>query len=498
MQTLRTAVVSFGLLAILAGGAPRAFSQAQPDVAVNQQNEVLGLQRPVDPKSESFRVLRSQDKSEINRYVTKVYTLKHANPYEVLPYLRGLVALEKGTVSTAINPRDGAEPRRWIQVNVPEFMIPSIDQAVASYDVENFTSTTGDIKFSYRTKYRSAVEVADFVRTSSLSGDGVIRADAGTNTIYVQDSPSDFRRVFANIQFYDIPAPELNIEVQLIELNELEQGTLGLDWDAWKSALSGKLDFTANSQRSEPAAGGVVNSSGRGFDGIISLDATTLSRFLNFLSDDGKAKLVSNTTVSVSNGKTGVVVSRTGIPEYQYVYNQQQGKSNLTEKAEVANDPMSEGITLRLTPVVAMNAAKLAVSVIVRSPAGFGKDGAVIYADQQVESELTIEPGKLVKLGGLRRKAEATERKGVPGLKEIPVIKYLFSAETTVLRETELFVFLKPSWSAPLLPTVDAIQGDGLSQQKPMENLLKANPNLSISAEDAALLSRYFESSELK
>lgn len=41
---------------------------------------------------------------------------------------------------------------------------------------------------------------------------------SATNTIYVVDSPSDFRRTLAQIQFYDVPIPQVDLEVQLLEL----------------------------------------------------------------------------------------------------------------------------------------------------------------------------------------------------------------------------------------------------------------------------------------
>ncbi|MDX2177458.1 MAG: hypothetical protein SF028_13415 [Candidatus Sumerlaeia bacterium] len=476
-------------LAVLAPAALAA--QTQPREAQNRQDEVLNINRDASPDSESFKILRSGDKLEINRYVTKVYPLKHANPYEILPYLRTAAALEKGSVATAWIPRPGEPASAWIQVNVPEFQIPYLDAAVAAYDVPDFASIPGNVHFSYRTKYRNAVEVADFIRATTLSPDGLIRGDAATNTIFVIDSPSDFRRDLAQIEFYDVPAPQLDVEVTVVELTEVDQTRLGLDWDAWKSALSGSATLASSSSRTEPSSGGVLQAQARSFDGILSLDATTAARFAGYLVDTGKAEILLRTNLTVTNGTLSTVSSGTDVPAFTYTFNKDLGKSLLTR---TPSTPTTEGFSLALVPTVAMNAARLDVAFALRSPVAVDSTGAPIFSEQDLAAELTLEQDQLYKVGGVRRGVTAKQRKGFPLLRDIPVLKYLFSSETDIVRETELYVFLKPAWTSPVTPAMDAMSGDSPQVAKQVSEILKANPNLSISAEDAALLDRYFES----
>lgn len=470
-------------------------AQSQPAVAENRQDEVVNLDRGVGPGTESFKILRSGDKAEINRYVTRVYNLEHANPYEILPYLRTIASLEKGNVITAWNPQASGKAKAWIQVNVPDFQIDSIDAAVRAYDVEDFASIPGDIKYSYRTKFRNSVEIADFIRTSTLSPDGLIRGDAATNTIYVQDSPSDFRRVLAQIEFYDVPAPQLDVEVSIIELTEVDQTTLGLDWDAWKSALSGGATIASSSSKVEPAAGGVLDAQSRSFDGILSADATAAAKFLNYLVDEGKAKIRARSNLTVTNGTLSTVTSGTDIPVYTYNFNKDLGKSVL---GRTATPVTGEGLSLALVPQIAMQAARLDVAMALRSPVAIDKTGAPIFSEQEIEAQLTLEQNQLYKLGGLRRGVQAVERKGFPVLKDIPGIKYLFSSETRLVRETELYVFVKPTWTAPKVPAMDSMQVDRPLEAKQIDDILHSNSSISISSEDAAVLKQYFEATEAK
>jgi type II secretory pathway component GspD/PulD (secretin) len=468
-------------------------AQQQPGTAVNQQDEVVTLDVAALGAPGAFKILRSGDKQEINRYVTKVYPLAHANPYELLPYLRTIAALEKGNVVTAWVPKPGEKALSWIQVNVPDFQIPSIDEAVKAYDVPDFASIPGDIKFSYRTKYRSAVEIADFIRVSTLSPDGLIKGDPTTNTIYVQDSPSDFLRVFAQIQFYDIPAPQIDLEVSIIELAEVDQTSLGLDWDAWKTALGGAANLASTSAHVEPAVGPDLNSNSRTFEGLLSIDATAAARFLNYLVDRGKARVRTRTNLTVTTGTAASIASGIGVPSYSYTYEPTRQRSILTKVPGTAN---SEGFSVTIVPTIAMKAARMEVALALRSPVAIDKTGTPVYSDQEVLAEMTLEQNQLLRVGGVRRGVETVQRKGFPLLKDIPLIKYLFSNETRLIRESELYVFIRPTWTAPLLPDVDSMKIDKSFNAQPISDLLRNNPELSISGEDAALLERYFGSLE--
>ena len=58
------------------------FGQQQPPQAVNQQDEVVNLLlRPDEGPQDVLRILRSDDKAETNRYVTKAFELKNTTAY---------------------------------------------------------------------------------------------------------------------------------------------------------------------------------------------------------------------------------------------------------------------------------------------------------------------------------------------------------------------------------------------------------------------------------
>ena len=487
-MNFKSYTLAAAVLATLVQGM--TYAQQQPAVADNRQDENVNLNRDVAAGTDDFRILRSGDKLEMNRYVTKVYHLQYANPYELLPYMRTIAALEKGNVNTAYNPQPDGTFKSWIQVNVPEFQLESIDAAIKAYDVPNFRSMTGFVVFSYRTKYRSASEVADFIRATALSPDGRIQGDNSTNTIYIQDSPSDFGRVLAHIEFFDIPSPQIDLGVEVIELTEIDQTSLGLDWDFWKTAVAGDARVDLSTENSKPTTGGTFNSQSRSFDGFLTVNAAAVAKFLNYLIDQGKAKTMAETNLTVTTGTVGTVASGIEVPTFEYTVNRDLGRAILVRKA---GEVRGEGFALAVAPVIAMEGARMNVAFSLSSPVGIDKVGLPIYSDQDVQAELTLEQGQTYKLGGIRRSVNTVEDKGFPVLKDIPVLKYLFANESRIIRETDVFVFLTPTWTAPQLPAMDAMQSEAPVMAMKIENILKENPNLAMSAKDAAILQQYFD-----
>jgi type II secretory pathway component GspD/PulD (secretin) len=478
-----------------------AQAQEQPPRANNNQDEQININRNARQETEVFSILRSGDKQEVTRYVAKAYPLRHAHPYEIRPYLRTAAALEKGSVITAwMPPGTESAGNQWIQVNVPEYQLPFIDQLVAAYDVPGFVSVLGDVKFSYRLKHRRASEVADFIRASTLTPDGLIRSDDTTNTVYVQESPSDFVRVLAQIQFYDIPAPQVAVKVKIVELNELDNTKLGLDWDAWKVALAGSFTGTYDNIRDAIAATPEISGRAYTSSSLVSIEATVLARFLNYLEDQGKARTLVATRLNVSNGQVALLRSGTEVPEFNLVINPAAGTHDLTEAGRPASGlaSLGEGLAISVAPMVAAETTRLDCRVALRSPAGVDALGHPIYSEQELVSNLSVDQKRVYSLGSMRRSSYAKQRKGIPLLKSIPVVKYLFSVETTIKRESELFVFISPEWSAPRLPRANAMKNAGPLDAEAIEGILSDNPNLGMSPEDQRILEAYFEGMELK
>jgi general secretion pathway protein D len=89
----------------------------------------------------------------------------------------------------------------------------------------------------------------------------------------------------------------------------------------------------------------------------------------------------------------------------------------------------------------------MTVMVQVRALAGDRNVGGVtqpVLTNRQVQHEIRLAEGETNILGGIITESEATSLNGIPGLKNIPILRYLFSQEQKSRDQTEIIVMLTP------------------------------------------------------
>src|SRR5437867_6105578 len=89
----------------------------------------------------------------------------------------------------------------------------------------------------------------------------------------------------------------------------------------------------------------------------------------------------------------------------------------------------------------------MTVMVQVRALAGDRNVGGVtqpVLTNRQVQHEIRLAEGETNVLGGIITESEATSLNGLPGLKNIPILRYFFSQEQKSRDQTEIIVMLTP------------------------------------------------------
>jgi len=465
--TPKTALASATLAAMLA--APGAlWAQAQPPAAVNNQDERINLNKTVGEDVSEFRIFRSGDKSELNNYVTEVVELKNAVALEVLPYVLAAVESEKGTAKTLkYKDPDGTE-RYFLQIVTTERQMPSVLRALEQIDLPGVESSSGDIKYHLRMNYRRASETAAVLRGTTLSGEGKVYADDVTNTIYISDSVSDGMRDIIVAQFYDVPPPQVEFEVLAVEIEEENDSKVGLDWDAWKTALGGQFNLTGNTFE-----GGDTFAR---LDSLVTVDAEALASFLSYTSQNGNAQIVTRSKLTASNDRPGILSSLRRLPNYEYERRFQDAKILVEEVPGVSTrfeegrddegqytnydrtvsirpwqsaylvdksagsmrpgasalDPSlssgekAEGVYLEIFPTIAREMVTADVRMVVNSLVGYTRLNDPIITERLIETQSTLKDGEPFSLGAIDKETKVQVTKGIPGLKSLPVLEYVF------------------------------------------------------------------------
>jgi type II secretory pathway component GspD/PulD (secretin) len=176
------------------------------------------------------------------------------------------------------------------------------------------------------------------------------------------------------------------------------------------------------------------------------------TEFLNFMTDKGKAKVITDTEITLVNGQAGEIDATTQVPYVirGWIGGKVADQPNLdSPRATDANGVVKEfieGVTLNILPTIGTDSIQLNLTATVSSQVGYTPNQNVpIMASSNLSSVIVLESGKAALLGGLKRKRNVFERQGLPGLKDLDYVKYLFSHEVSRERESQIIVTLRPT-----------------------------------------------------
>jgi type II secretory pathway component GspD/PulD (secretin) len=452
----------------------------------NQQDEYVQFNREIPANVGEFKVLRTSDKFEMNRYVTKAWELKHADAYEILPHVKKAAEMEKGKVRT-LKYKDSqtGNMRYFIQVVAPEFQIPYIEEMIRTLDLPGMESSEGDVKYNYRLLYRNAEDISDIIENTSLSGEGEIYHDKKTNSVWIKDSVSDFKKDLATLKFYDIPIPQVALDLEVIEMENINDKSLGLNWEAWKNAIGGSYNYAISRAResdntwSDAADPAIYKM--RGYDALLTLDATVLADFIDYMIDTGEARIETKTKILVTNGETGVLSSLKKIPYQIYstdFIRKLKDAADTTKPGASTIDPSSsageksEGIYIKVEPNISLNSTTLDVEVTVNSLSGYTNTGMPIITERKTETNAVIKEGKKFALGVFDKETMTRQEKRVFLLGRIPLLGKIFTRTTDVNRKSKIIVFITPSLKSIEIAKSTILDGNNFNS----EEILGANP----------------------
>jgi type II secretory pathway component GspD/PulD (secretin) len=266
----------------------------------------------------------------------------------------------------------------------------------------------------------------------------------------------------------------VELGVNILEVDTTDTETLGLDWDAWKTSAAGIIQISSASRDS---LGGEFFS----FDTLLGMDATTVAEFLNYLVRQGHATVVTNTNMTVVNGQTATLESARVIPYQTYdridgtaapvllvvegdtsdplhipttapVPGSAAGRAELRDQMDV-----SEGFTLTFTPIIGQDSMVCRVECVINSLIGHTELDMPITSAYRTESMVGLVDGGTCLLGAFDKQTIMEIEDGIPLLRNIPYLGYLFSEVTEEVRTSKLVVILTPRINEHLTYTDEAV-----------------------------------------
>lgn len=270
-------------------------------------------------------------------------------------------------------------------------------------------------------------------RSASLSGDVVIVPDTRANSLLVRSNRADFALVQAVVDQLDVRPLQVMIEVLIAEVRRNRSISLGVE------ATLGTTDIGKNGAKLE---GGLTGPGLGDFAlKVMSLGGLNLDATIRAAADRGDVKILSRPVVFTTNNEEAEIVVGTQRPFVQLT-------RSLPTDAAVRDQVVQYkevGTKLRVRPTISVDGSvQLEVEQEVSGATNETAFNAPVISTRSVRTNLLIQDGHTVALGGLTDNQSERLRSGIPLLSSIPLLGSLFGHSTRSTGETELFIFLTP------------------------------------------------------
>ena len=286
-----------------------------------------------------------------------------------------------------------------------------------------------------------------------LSSRGSVISEQRTNQLFVTDIPTKLEEIQSLISKIDIPVRQVLIEARIVEANDTFGKSLGVKLGGAAQNLSGGLHRVAVGGISGPGrgspTGGILDSSpfvnlpalGQGgYDPAsfaVSLFNSGATRYLNLeisaLEADGKGKVVSSPRIITADQVKALISQGTKIPF-------QKSTSSGATSVEFIEASLKLEVTPQITPegnvILDVQVNKDSLGTLT----ALGREINV----KQVKTQVLVENGGTVVIGGIFEQTEQNSETKVPFLGDVPFLGNLFKTRTRDTSRTELLVFLTP------------------------------------------------------
>ncbi len=294
----------------------------------------------------------------------------------------------------------------------------------------------------------------------SLLGEQEVRITAveDNNALLISSTPAQYEILKSAIRRLDTEPLQVKIEAKLLEVKLTNSLSFGVQWwldqavpppilgtgttvpvsNGPLTGVTGTVTLGLTSPnaglRSFSGAGGILT----GLSGLSYIfNGRDARAFINALQQEGDTKVLSSPTLMVLNNKEASIT--VGGQVRQDVGSVQPGViGGVTTNL---NNFVPVGITLTVTPRV--NPGGLVYLEIDQKQDTPGGNSTV--DTKQVTTEVAVQSGQTIFLGGLISETNISQNDGLPGLKNIPLIGRLFGSSSKNVTRTETLILITPT-----------------------------------------------------
>jgi general secretion pathway protein D len=271
--------------------------------------------------------------------------------------------------------------------------------------------------------------VMPLVRAGELEGEVTIVPDELTNSLLVRATPADYSIVQQAVQALDLRPLQVVIEVVIAEVRRTDDLNVGTSFIV-ESESGRTVGELISGQPAEGGALGIIRS------GVVNFEATIAA-----LASTGNVRILSRPLVVAQNNQEAQIFVGSERPFVAFSQALPTDQGVLNQSIQYRD----VGTNLTITPTINDEGyVNLALLQEVNAATNETQFDAPVISTRTAQTQILARHGQTVVVGGLVDRQEDRVRSGIPLLKDIPILGWLFGSERSTTGTSELFVFLTP------------------------------------------------------
>lgn len=270
-----------------------------------------------------------------------------------------------------------------------------------------------------------------------------ITAQKSSNQLLVRTRPAQWKEIESAIKRLDNLPMQVQIETRILEVKLTGDLDLGVQWYLGKLAGQSSSTTVANTSGSQ----GALGSGGAGLGATDSLFYSFLSNNLQIalraLETNGRTQVLSAPSLVVMNNQKAQIQVGDNIPISQTSINTTNSETTLSSVEYVQT-----GVILNVVPRI--NPGGLVYMDIQQQVSDADSNSSSTaqanprISTRSVSTQVAVQSGQTVLLGGLIKQDNSESTSSVPGLSSIPGLRWLFGTTSKSHDRTELIVLITP------------------------------------------------------
>jgi type IV pilus assembly protein PilQ len=276
-------------------------------------------------------------------------------------------------------------------------------------------------------------EIKPHIEKILTSGRGNVTVDTKNNQIIITDTANKVKQAEDIINRIDKVTSQVVIEARVVEVNEDFSKELGIDWSmSYGPGIMPGTDWNTTYDMAMNMPSASNSSIGLSFSRLSGVPFVLNAR-LNALETTGKGRILSAPKILTLDNKKAKI--KQGV-EYAYLERDSSGGSSVKFK--------NIDLLLEVTPHVTPDDRISLIIYITKNDVAGITAGVPNVATNEAQTELLVNDGDTVVIGGIIKKTENQGKTAFPVLSKIPVLGWAFQNNTDKTTNDELLIFITP------------------------------------------------------